>query len=281
MAVRAERPALVARAERLARVLDEREPVPVADRAQLVELARIAVDVDRDDRLRPRRDRRLDRRRVEVERPRVDVREDRRRALVHRAVRRRDERVRRRDHLVARARRRRGACRDAARPSPTRPRRSTARSTASASSCSNRGPVGPSESRPERSTSSTSSSSRSSIHGRGERDAPRRRAHARAASCSGRARATATSGRSTPRTVSRYAFWSSRVIVADADLVVVDRPHRRHLGRRAAHEHLVGEVQVGADQRLLEHRRSRGRAAIWMIESRVIPCRIPVERSGV
>src|SRR3954468_18715829 len=35
----------------------------------------------------------------------------------------------------------------------------------SASSDSNRGPVGPSDSQPERSTSSTSSSSRSSIHG--------------------------------------------------------------------------------------------------------------------
>ena len=63
MAVRAERLALVPGAERLARVLDEREPVPVADRAQLVELARVAEDVDGDDGLRPRRDRGLDRRR--------------------------------------------------------------------------------------------------------------------------------------------------------------------------------------------------------------------------
>ena len=46
MAVRAERPALVLGAERLARVLDEREPVPLADREQLVELARVAEDVD-------------------------------------------------------------------------------------------------------------------------------------------------------------------------------------------------------------------------------------------
>ncbi len=69
---------------------------------QRVELGRVAEDVDRDERLRPRRDRRLDRGRVEVEGVRVDVGEDRRRALVDRAVRRRDERVRRRDHLVAR-----------------------------------------------------------------------------------------------------------------------------------------------------------------------------------
>ena len=40
---------------------------------------------------------------------------------------------------------------------------------------------------------------------------------------------------------------------ADADLLVVDRAHRRHLGGGAAHEHLVGEVQVGADQVLLDH----------------------------
>src|SRR5581483_3722117 len=45
-ALRAERRALVPRAERLARVVDERKPVLVGDRTQLVELARIAVDVD-------------------------------------------------------------------------------------------------------------------------------------------------------------------------------------------------------------------------------------------
>ena len=41
---------------------------------------------------------------------------------------------------------------------------------------------------------------------------------------------------------------------ADADLVVVDRAHRRHLDRRAGHEDLVGHVEVGADQRLLDDR---------------------------
>ena len=101
MAVRAERRALVSRAERLAGVLDEREAVPFAELDQRVELARVAEDVDRDDRLRPLGDRRLDRGRVEVVRARVDVREHRRRALVDRAVRGRDERERRRDHLVA------------------------------------------------------------------------------------------------------------------------------------------------------------------------------------
>ena len=40
---------------------------------------------------------------------------------------------------------------------------------------------------------------------------------------------------------------------ADAELVVVDRAQRRHLGGGAAHEHLVGQVEVGADERLLDH----------------------------
>src|SRR5439155_1130052 len=37
----------------------------------------------------------------------------------------------------------------------------------------------------------------------------------------------------------------------DAELVVVDGPQRRHLGGGAAHEHLVREIEVGADQLLL------------------------------
>ena len=100
-ALRAHRLALVPGAERLARVLDQREAMPVADRAQLVELARVPVDVDGDDGLRSLGDGGLDRGRVEVQRSRVDVREHGRRALVDRAVRRGDERVRARDHLVA------------------------------------------------------------------------------------------------------------------------------------------------------------------------------------
>ena len=101
-AMRAESRAAVVGSERLARILDQRETVPRGELAQRVELARIAEDVDRDDRLRPLRDRRLHGRGIEVQRRRVDVREDRRRALVDEAVRRRGERVRRRDHLVAR-----------------------------------------------------------------------------------------------------------------------------------------------------------------------------------
>ncbi len=101
--LRAEPLALVPRAERLARVVDQREAVLRRNRADLVELARIAVDVDRDDRLRARRDRRLDRGGIHVQRPRVDVGEHRSRALVDEAVGRRGERVRGRDHLVARS----------------------------------------------------------------------------------------------------------------------------------------------------------------------------------
>src|SRR5581483_7795751 len=67
------------------------------------ELAWVAGDVDRDDRLRPLGDRCLDRGGIEVERPPVDVREHGDPALVHEAIRARGERVRRRDHLVSRS----------------------------------------------------------------------------------------------------------------------------------------------------------------------------------
>ena len=75
----------------------------IGDRAQLVELARVAVDVDRDDCLRPLGDRRLDRRRIEVEGTPIDVREDGDPAFVEEAVGAGGERVRRRDHLVSRS----------------------------------------------------------------------------------------------------------------------------------------------------------------------------------
>ena len=81
----------------------------LADRPKLVELARIAVDVDRDDGLRPLGDRGLDRARIQVERPGVDIREHRRRTLVDRAVRGRDEGVRSRNDLVTRSDARRDA----------------------------------------------------------------------------------------------------------------------------------------------------------------------------
>ncbi len=99
--VRTDRLALVLGAEGLARILDEHEAVLVGDRAQLVELARVAVDVDADDRLRARRHSCFDGRGVHVQRARVDVGKDGCPAFLDEAVRRRRERVRRRDHLVA------------------------------------------------------------------------------------------------------------------------------------------------------------------------------------
>ncbi len=102
-AVRADRIALVLGAQGLGGVLDQGQPVPVADRPDLVELARVAEHVDCHDRLRALGDRRLEGRRVEVQRARVDVGEDRRRPLDDEAVRRGHERERRGDRLVSRA----------------------------------------------------------------------------------------------------------------------------------------------------------------------------------
>src|SRR5262249_48041904 len=65
------------------------------------ELARVAEHVDGDDRARAFGDRGLDRGRIHVQGDGVDVGEDRRRALEDEAVRRRDERQRRGDRLVA------------------------------------------------------------------------------------------------------------------------------------------------------------------------------------
>ena len=101
-AVGAEGSTAILRSERLAGVVDQRKPVPVGDGVQLVELARVAVDVDGDDRLRPLGHRGLDGGGIEIERPPVDVREDGSPALVEEAVRARGERVRRRDDLITR-----------------------------------------------------------------------------------------------------------------------------------------------------------------------------------
>ena len=101
-AVAADGPALVLGAERFRGVLDQGEAVPLADCANLVELARVPEHVHGDDRLRPGCDRGLERGRVEIQRARVDVCEDGRRALDDEAVRRGRERDRRGDRLVAR-----------------------------------------------------------------------------------------------------------------------------------------------------------------------------------
>ena len=103
VAVGAHDAALAARAERLGGVLDDRDAVPRGDGVELLDPARQAEDVHRHDGPGARGDRRLDGRGIEVEGRGVDVREDGLRPLVERAVGRRDERERARDHLVARA----------------------------------------------------------------------------------------------------------------------------------------------------------------------------------
>jgi hypothetical protein len=72
-AVGAEGSTAILGAERLARVVDQRKAVAAGDRAELVELTRVAVDVHGDDRLRPLGDRGLDGGGIEIERPPVDV----------------------------------------------------------------------------------------------------------------------------------------------------------------------------------------------------------------
>ena len=98
---RADLPAAVPRLRRVRGVLDDRQ----AELEQRVEVGRLPVEVDGDDRLRPlpTSSRVLG---VDVERVVTDVREHRRRAAMNDHVRGRGPRDRARDHLVARARRR-------------------------------------------------------------------------------------------------------------------------------------------------------------------------------
>ena len=99
-------------------VLDERD----AEGEERVEVGGLAGEVDGEDRLRPVGDELGDAVGVDVQVGVAHVREDRRRAGVDDHVRGRGPRDGRRDHLVARARRRPRAARGAARPSRTRPR---------------------------------------------------------------------------------------------------------------------------------------------------------------
>src|SRR6266545_2865758 len=88
------------RTERFARVLDQRQSVALRYGAQWVEVARKTEHVDGHDRARPLGHCSRHGCRVEIQRDGIDVREDRRRTFDDEAVRRRDERQRRRDHLV-------------------------------------------------------------------------------------------------------------------------------------------------------------------------------------
>ncbi len=87
----------VDRAERLARVLDDRQPEPL----ETGNIGRVAEHVDGEDRRRPLTDRRGRRLHREVQSQRVDIGEHRPGALVDRHVGACDERERARDHLVA------------------------------------------------------------------------------------------------------------------------------------------------------------------------------------
>src|SRR6266849_4693577 len=73
----ADRVAAVLAAERVGRVLDQREPVTGGDRPEAVEVDGLPAEMHRQDRAGARRDRGGDGLRVDVERPGIDVDEDR------------------------------------------------------------------------------------------------------------------------------------------------------------------------------------------------------------
>ena len=98
----ADRPAVDRRGESLARVLDDREPVTLGDRADRVHVGGIAPEVDGHDGARPSGDRRRQTRGIQGVLL-VDVHEDRAGTGRHDGAQGRDERVRRHEHLVARA----------------------------------------------------------------------------------------------------------------------------------------------------------------------------------
>ena len=154
--------------------------------------------------------------------------------------------------------------------------------TASANASSKRSIVGPSDSRPDRSTSTTSSSSRSSSHGLESATCLSADTQASA----GERDISTTSSQSLQRSSAPVDRVEVRLLQlerhrADADLPVVDRPHRRDLRRRPDHEDLVREVEVGADEQRLLDGVAELVCAIWMIVSRVIPGRIDIESGGV
>src|SRR3954452_14666036 len=129
--------------------------------------------------------------------------------------------------------------------------------TRAARCSSKRSIAGPSDSRPERSTSRTSSSSRSPRNGR---ESGMRWAGGLGLVCKAELRARGL-GRAEldalePVVPARIALAADEVEVrslqllrdrSDPELVVVDRPDRRHLGRGAAPEHLVRQVEVPPD----------------------------------
>ena len=159
------RPA-VAGAVRLARVLDQHQPPLARELEQRVHVGRVAVEVDRQERLRARGERARDRRGVEVER--AAGRRRRRPAAPRRAgSASADEGGRDRggDHLVARPDARARAARGGARRCRCRPRRRRGAPSACASSRSNASPSGPSTNQPESSTRAIAASSSRAARG--------------------------------------------------------------------------------------------------------------------
>jgi hypothetical protein len=85
----------------LGRVLEHREPVLGCDRQDRIHVRRVAVEVDRQDQLRARRDRRLELRGVHRERGRLHVDEHGAGAVQQDRLAGGDEGVRDGYHLVA------------------------------------------------------------------------------------------------------------------------------------------------------------------------------------
>jgi len=87
----------------LARILDHGDAVAFCNVEDGIEISGAPVEVDGDDRACPGRDRVLERSRIDVPGLSFDVREARAPARMRDRLGRRDERVRRRDDLVARS----------------------------------------------------------------------------------------------------------------------------------------------------------------------------------
>ena len=97
----ADRVAVIAGADRLRRVLDDRDAARLRRLDDRRHVGRLAEQVHRHDRLGPRRDGRDRRVDVDVERVGIDVDQHRRRADAHDAAGGGEERIGRRDDLVA------------------------------------------------------------------------------------------------------------------------------------------------------------------------------------
>src|SRR2546425_11270073 len=97
----ANHPATLSGADSLTRVLYNLNSMARGKAHDWIENRGVAEQVNRQDRARPRRERRFDERRIHIECARVDVDEDRPRPKARDRSRRREERVRRRDDLVA------------------------------------------------------------------------------------------------------------------------------------------------------------------------------------